>query len=256
GSPDRPANGVKVVKAREREELRVLRPNEVPAELARVKSKADIKAEVEIRTSLGRPIVFPGVIRNGKLIEILVDGKFVVRPDLEQSQVGLRLWWSKDSDGYIFFRYSIIKTITLRGEFTAEERRALFKRLAAKRRDAEGAEKEAAAEPEKPDWLAQLEKMTPARRKATLIRRYPYDKGWTHERYRELTRKRILDNKPLSPEEEVFLQYFTSILAPARFEELGKPRKIEIEPGSAHDAPESGSEPAGEDGVEPSAGEE
>ena len=242
GAPGK--GNVKVVKARgAEEEIKVLKPTDIPLEMKGLKGKADIKAEIQIRTVAGRPVVFPGVIRNGKLMELLLGGKFEPRDDLDDALVGVRLWWSGDSDGYIFFRYNIIKTITLMGEFTAEERRALFKRLAARRAADKGA---AAPEEVGVDIAKKLEGMTPAARKAYLVALYPYDKGWNHERYRELTRKRILEDQPLSAEEEIFLNFFTSVLSPARFEELSTRKKIEFEPGSESSGDSPGKTPSGD----------
>ncbi len=234
----RGTGNVKVVRARGTdEEIKVLKPTDIPLEMKSLKGKADIKAEIQIRTVAGRPVVVPGVIRNGKLMEMLRNGKFEPRDDLDEALVGVRLWWSGDSDGYIFFRYNIIKTITLMGEFTAEERRALFKRLAAKRAADKGTVEPTDAGV---DIAKKLEGMTPGARKAYLVAHYPYDKGWNHERYRELTRKRILEDQPLSAEEETFLDFFTSVLAPARFEQLSIKKKIELEPGSEPSGDSSG----------------
>ncbi|MCZ6573647.1 MAG: hypothetical protein O7C98_10840 [Planctomycetota bacterium] len=230
GAPGR--GKVKVVKARgSDEEIKVLKPTDIPLEMKGLRGKADIKAEIQIRTVAGRPVVFPGVIRNGKLMELLLDGKFETRDGLEDALVGVRLWWGGDSDGYIFFRYNIIKTITLMGEFTAEERRALFKRLAAKRASDANKGTDGPKDPGV-DIEKKLEGMTPGAREAYLVAHYPYDKGWNHERYRELTRKRILEDQQLSTEEDIFLKFFMSVLGPARFEELSTQKKIELEPGS------------------------
>jgi hypothetical protein len=210
-------------------QARTLTPADVPAELQRLKSKADIKAEIVLKTTTGRPISFKGVIRNGKLIERILDRKFVPETAIDPVHSGVRLWWSGDSDGYIFFKYSAIQSLTITGRFTEAERRALMERL---KRIKEG--KQAAETPEAPTLAdGDLDKMAPEELKAYLVRKYPYDKGWNHEKKQELTRRRILENKPLSAEEAAFEKYF-AILAQARFEELQKRKtKIQIEnPGA------------------------
>lgn len=246
-------------------QARTLTPAEVPAELQRLKSKADIKAEIVLKTTSGRPISFKGVIRNGKLIERILDRKFVPETAIDPVHSGVRLWWSGDSDGYIFFKYSAIQTLTITGRFTEAERRALMERL---KRIKEGKQ---AIEPAEAPTLGHgdLEKMSPEELKAYLVRKYPYDKGWNHEKKQELTRRRILENKALSPEEAVFEKYF-AVLAQARFEELQKTKsKIQIEnPGAAAPQPDSPvpvpvqrpvpsaePEPVEEDGGEPAEGE-
>jgi len=227
----------KVVGGKDKEEIKNLRPADVPGELQRVKSKADIKAEISIQTLSGRPVVFKGVIRNGKLIERLIDKRFVPQENLDHPHCGVRLWWAGESDGFIFFRYSVIDNVALTGTLTAEERREIFRKLKAKR---EGTATEAAApvktvEPE-------LEKMSASELKTWLLQRYPYDKGWDHEKKRNLQRKEIVEKQTLTVEETVFVKYF-SILLQARFEELKENRKkIQIEPGSDTESSESGTE--------------
>ncbi|MEE8106446.1 MAG: hypothetical protein V3T86_12995 [Planctomycetota bacterium] len=205
------------------EKVRVLRPQDVPNELRRQKTRADIKAEVSLRVGKGLPVVFKGVIRNTKFIERLVKSRFVQQKDLKLRGCGLRLWWSGNSDGYIFFRYDAIDTLTVVGKLTAKERKALLERLRAKR---EG--EQAAVGPKE---SIELEAMTPAERQAYLLAKYPYDKGWNHSKKRELSLKKILENQKLSAEDLTFLRYF-HILAKARFEQLQQREDFEIKPGT------------------------
>jgi hypothetical protein len=226
GSEEQPA--AEAVKEEE-EKIKVLRPNEIPAELARLKSKADIKAEVSVLTTSGQPIVFKGVIRNGKLIERIVDRRFVPEQTLDHARCGVRLWWSGGSDGYIFFRYSSIKTLSITGRLTDEERREILERLKAKREGRDDPTQAIPATTAEP----KLDKMSEAELEAHLLRQYPYDKGWDQKRYRELRRKQLMDNQPLTETETTFVQYF-HVLAQARFKALKQSsQKINIEPGSA-----------------------
>ena len=224
--PDPKGDGIVIKAVRKDEKVRTLKPKDVPAELKRLKSKADIKAEVVLMTARGDPVVFKGVIRNGKFIERIVASRFKVERTLKKPRCGVRLWWSGNSDGYIFFRYDSIDSLTIVGKLTAAERRALMKRLAAKK----GEDKSAAPAPSE---SLDLEKLAPQQLRAYLLANYPYDKGWNHDRKRELSYKQLLENKKLSSEETIFLKYF-SILAKARFEELHRQRdRLKIEPGSA-----------------------
>ncbi|MCZ6787759.1 MAG: hypothetical protein O7E54_11420 [Planctomycetota bacterium] len=224
--PDPKGDGIVIKAVSKDEKVRTLKPKDVPAELKRLKSKADIKAEVVLMTARGDPVVFKGVIRNGKFIERIVARRFKVERTLKKPRCGVRLWWSGNSDGYIFFRYDSIDSLTIVGKLTAAERRALMKRLAAKK----GEDKSAAPAPSE---SLDLEKLAPQQLRAYLLANYPYDKGWNHDRKRELSYKQLLENKKLSSEETIFLKYF-SILAKARFEELHRQRdRLKIEPGSA-----------------------
>jgi len=208
------------------EKVRVLRPKDVPEELRRQKTRADIKAEVSLRVGKGRPVVFKGVIRNTRFIERLVKNRFVQQKDIKHRGCGVRLWWSGNSDGYIFFRYDAIDTLTVVGKLTAKERKVLLERLRAKK---EG--EQAAVAPKE---AIELEEMDPAERQAYLIAKYPYDKGWNHAKKRELSLKKILENQKLSIEDLTFLRYF-HILAKARFEQLQQREDIEIKPGTETD---------------------
>jgi hypothetical protein len=236
---------------KEEEQIKVLKPSEVPAELERLKSKADIKAEVSVLTTSGQPVVFKGVIRNGKLIERIVDRRFVAERALENPRCGVRLWWSGGSDGYIFFRYSSIKTLSITGRLTDEERREILARLKAKR---EGKDEPQQAVPA-PQAEPKLDKLSEAELEAYLLREYPYDKGWDQKRYRELRRKQLMDNQPLTEGEATFVQYF-HVLAQARFKALKQnTQKINIEPGSAEKPSSDGKPPQGQPQGQPRAPE-
>lgn len=233
----------RIVKVGTKDKVRVLKPKDIPAELLRLKTKADIKAEITVRTTSGRPVTFKGVIRNGKLIERIVKRRFVPQKDLEHPRAGVRVWWSGGSDGYIFFRYSTIKTLAITGKLTAEERREIMRRLKAKR---EGRDPDANKEASADKIDQELAKMPQAELKLWLLHQYPYDKGWNHKKMRALKRKKLIENKVLTREEEIFVKYF-SLLNEAHFEDLKKnTKKIEIEPGSEKD--DSGEGAPGEGG--------
>ena len=152
-----------------KEQVRVLKPEEVPGELMRLNTKADIKAEISIKTYSGRPVVFKGVIRNGKLIERIVDRRFVAQKDVSHGRSGVRLWWSGNNDGFIFFRYSNIKSVAITGKLTAKERAEIMRRLRAKREgeDPEAAAKKAAATAAAKE--TELDKLSPNEREAWLM---------------------------------------------------------------------------------------
>ena len=137
-----------------KDQIKVLKPKDIPAELVRLhtlRNKADIKAELTVMTSSGRPVAFKGVIRNGKLIERIINRRFIPQKNLEHPHCGVRIWWSGGSAGYIFFRYSVIKTLAITGQLTAKERREIMDRLkgnrgktdAEKKPDADKADSEA-----------------------------------------------------------------------------------------------------------------
>jgi hypothetical protein len=219
-----------------RDKVKVLAPKDVPGELKRLKSKADIKAEITVNVSGAQPVTFKGVIRNGKLIEKLDKGakRFLVEKEFTDQHCGVRLWWSGNSDGFIFFRYSTIKTLTLTGQLSAQERAEIMRRLKAHKegkQPADGKTPEESAE----EVFESLEKLPPVELKKVLLARYPYDKGWDHERFRQLKHKQLIENKVLTQEEAVYLRYFR-VLQEARFDLLKrKSEKHEIEPGSADD---------------------
>ena len=224
-----------------RDKVKVLQPRDVPGELARLKSKADIKAEVTVNVAGTRPVTFKGVIRNGKLIEKLNKEakQFLVEKEFTDAQCGVRLWWSGNSDGFIFFRYSTIKTLTLTGQLSAQERAEIMRRLKAHKEGKDPGQAQAPTQTAE-EVFESLEKLPPEELKKVLLARYPYDKGWDHERYRQLKHKQLIENKVLTQEEAIYLRYFR-VLGEARFDQLKrKSEKHDIEPGSADDnAPES-----------------
>ncbi|MGQ0614756.1 MAG: hypothetical protein ACT4PV_13550 [Planctomycetaceae bacterium] len=230
-SPPKEGDETVVSSTRAGERARTLSPQDIPAEMARIATKADIKAELSLRTIAGRPITFRGVIRNGKMIERILDRKFILQRNLDEPDCGVRLWWANDTEGYIFFKYSAIQSLTITGLFTREDMRKLLEALDAKRRGAQTqAATPAASEPDP-------EKLSPEELQAYLVTKFPYDKGWNHDKKRELTRRKIIENQALTAEEALFEKYF-AILAQARFEELQKTnQKVTIEPGSSQAQP-------------------
>jgi len=230
-----------VTAARKKEKRRVLRPEEVPGELMRLKTKADIKAELKIRTTSGKPVVFSGVIRNGKLIERIIDRRFAPQKNVSHPRCGVRIWWAGDSDGYIFFRYSTIESIAITGKLTADERAEIMRRLQAKRDGVDpDAKKKAAAEAEA-KAIGEVEKMSVEERGKYLMQRFPAKAGWSAKHYGELRRKKIIDNAKLAPNEELFVKYYRE-LEQARYRTLRESatKKEEFEPGTADESDKDG----------------
>ncbi len=222
--------GPRVVKSGQTDQVRVLQPQDMANEMVRLKSKADIKAEISLITTEGRPIIFKGVIRNGKLIERIVERRFEVERDLEHPHCGVRLWWSGGSDGYIFFRYSAIKTISITGTLSAAERAEIFRRLKAKRDGTPLPDEEKQAAPA-PDVEPNLEKMSLADLESHLMKRFPIEQGWDQKRFRDLKRRQLIENQLLNRDEATFVQYF-NVLAQVRFRELKRTSgAITIAPG-------------------------
>jgi len=230
------------------EERRVLKPSQIPGELVRLKSKADIKAELKIRTTPGRPaVVFKGVIRNGKLIERIVNSRFVAQNSVSHPRAGVRIWWAGNSDGYIFFRYSSIETISITGKLTAKERAEIMRRLQAKREGRDPDEVIKAAAELEAKKFADIEKMSPRVRGEFLMARYPEGLGWTGKRFRELRRKKTLDDVKLPPEEELFVKYYRA-LEKVRYQALrtAAKKKEEFKPRSG-DSGDEGEQPSSAD---------
>jgi len=240
GKPD--ASGAEAGKPEgaEAAEVKVLAPADVPAELLRIekrKAKADIKCELTMTPTHGREVTVKGVIRNGKLIERFAGREFVSDPTIEHPHCGVRLWWVDNTSGWIFLRYSQIRTIALTGVLTAEEKQQIMEALRVKeqKKDEEKKAQEAAKLEE------ELLKMSAADLEAYLLREYPQDQGWNHEKLRNLKKKQLIDNQPLTRQESIFVSYFP-VLIKARLKELKREKdKVEFEPGTA-DKPQ---DPAG-----------
>jgi hypothetical protein len=260
---DEQADDAKAAEGAEASEVKVLKPGDVPAEVLRIekrKTKADIKCEVTLIPVHGREVTVKGVVCNGKLIERFKGRVFVPEPNIEHSQSGVRLWWVDNTAGWIFLRYSQIRSIAITGVLTAEERRKIMEALRVKE---EEKKKATAQEAEK---LAEEEllQMNGADLEAYLLREYPQEQGWTSEKYRELKNKQLIANQPLTRQESIFVSYFT-VLVKARVKELKREKdKVEFEPGSA-DKPQdpagtpagsAGSQQPGKKGGKPAGGEQ
>ena len=229
------SGGVVDLRKAARDKIKVLAPKDVPGELKRLKSKADIKAEITVNVTGAQPVTFKGVIRNGKLIEKLdkTAKRFLVEKEFTDQHCGVRLWWSGNSDGFIFFRYSTIKTLTLTGQLSAEERAEIMRRLKAKREGLDPDKAKKAAAQAEAKRFAEIEAMSPKDRAAYLLSQYA-GKGWNGKRYRELRRKKLVDDVELSPNEEIFVKYYR-VLEQVRFHALrdAAAKKEKFEPGSA-----------------------
>jgi hypothetical protein len=218
--------------AAEATEVKVLKPQDVPAEFMRIekrKTKADIKCEVTITPTHGREVTVKGVVRNGKLIERFAGRVFVTDPTIEHPQCGVRLWWVDNAAGWIFLRYSQIRTIALTGILTAEERQQIMDALRVREQKKEE-EKKAQ---EKAKLEEELLQMSALDLEAYVLREYPQEQGWNHEKLRDLKKKQLIDNQPLTRQESIFVSYFP-VLIKARLKELKREKdKVEFEPGSA-----------------------
>ena len=225
--------GKPVVVGNRKEEVKVLRPDQVATELKRLKNKADIKAEIKVRAKHGKPTVFKGVIRNGKLIERFVGRRFRLQKDVTHPQCGVRLWWMNNSDGWMFFRYSNIMSLSITGKLTAKERREILRRLKAKQEWRDAKPEDAPKVDPSKQLTEQLAKMNSSELASYLLKTYPEEKGWNRERYRGLKRKQVIDNVTLEREQAIFVKYWRDLIK-ARLKALTTSnKKTEIEPGSA-----------------------
>jgi len=218
-----PEKGVVVRSEKQGDDVKVLRPKDVPAAMGQLKSKADIKAEVTILPTHGRAVTFKGVIRNGKLIERFMGRRFAVQHTLKDPRCGVRLWWIGGTRGWMFFAYDHIQTLALTGTLTKKERAEILRRLRAKQHD--NAEQQKARR--EAELEANLEKMAPAELERYMLKTYPAVKGWDQKKLNLLRHRQIIENKPLTRDEGVFVKYF-GVLIRARLAELKRTTKKEV----------------------------
>ena len=76
---------------------------------------------------------------------------------------------------------------------------------------------------------------------------YPKSRGWTGKRFRDLRRKKSLENLKLAPDEELFVRYYR-VLEQVRYHSLRKAAtsKEEFKPRSG-DSEDEGQQPSSED---------
>ena len=106
-------------------------------------------------------------------------------------------------------------------------------------------------DPEGAKLEEELLRMSAADLEAFLLREYPQDQGWNHERLRDLKNKQLIDNQPLTRQESIFVSYFP-VLIKARLKELKREKdKVEFAPGTADKPADPAGTPSRPAGSEP-----
>lgn len=172
---------------------------------------AAVAADERVAVTLKNGESLLGVAPKGVKNERLVAGRFLASKDPSEPKTGIRVWYYRDLDGYVFLEHRQIERIEVLGKLTAEQSRELAEAIGTARRGADEARRlanakraesrpappeegdEPAPTPAKPEGLTDDEK--------ALLADYPPEEGWSAEKFGELKRRSIvLDIYPTAKE--------------------------------------------------------
>jgi hypothetical protein len=178
--------------------------------------------DVRVRVSLQNGETLTGVAKRGVTAEVLEGGRFSETADVALPKAGLRLWYYRDLDGYLFLEYKRIANVEALGSLTREQSKELADAIASAkrvrdeaRRAAEAARKKAeeeaqegpesrpsdegAQKPQGPELTAE---------EKALLDRFPPTEGWSPESFGELKRRSIVLDVYPNKNERDFLESF------------------------------------------------
>ena len=163
-----------------------------------------VSPDLRVTVRLKNGSTIHGVALDGRLVEKQVRGRFVPAEDREERTSGVRVWYYRDLDGFLFLPYSRVEKVEVRGEMTGADLTALREamRLGAEERarDVPAVDPSDAGEPKEGPVLTEAERR--------LLSEYPPDQGWSAAKYGELQRRRILLGQELNAKESKFVESF------------------------------------------------
>ena len=170
----------------------------LPAQAQEPGSKKDLRVQVQLKNGS----TFRGIAVSGRLIETRNRGLYRVAPDKSSRKCGIRLWYYRDQNGFLFIKHRNITKMTVEGEVSAKDLNALRSALSeaskSRRRKVESDGLRKLGEGE--DGLSESEKK--------LLAEFPPSKGWGPERYGEIHHARVVGGKKPSAAEERFLKVY------------------------------------------------
>ena len=160
-----------------------------------------IRTNVRVTVRLKNRFRIRGVVKNGRFIE-KVDGLDFVPADLQAPGAGLRVWYSDNTNSYIFIPYEELKHYKIGEKLTDEEVRAIELRIAEARREAE-ARRQAYLEQRRAKAAAKNGETSGAgegggepeikldEKARALLEEFPPEAGWGADRVREIELRKI-----------------------------------------------------------------
>jgi hypothetical protein len=160
-----------------------------------------IRSSVRVKVRLRNGSKLAGVVKNGRFIE-RVDGLDFVPADLQTAGAGLRVWYTNNTNSFIFLPYADVAHYRIGERLTSEEIAQIEERIrkaqreaAARRREVLAARRaQQGAQQAKPGEKQDEKKvdepeLTPEQRQ--LLADFPPSEGWGTERMRDIEVKKI-----------------------------------------------------------------
>jgi hypothetical protein len=188
--------------------------------------KSDERVQVELKN--GSAII--GVAPAGRFQERMGRYGYEEVADKSHRRTGIRVWYYRETDGFIFLPYRSVSKVTRLGELTSDESRALRKAIATA--EASRSNRPAKVVPTDPGvkdpagfGAGAQGGLTTMDRK--LLREFPPAEGWGAERFGEIQRKKIvLDIQPRGAEKrfvKVYSQWEKALRRLTESKRAGKP---------------------------------
>lgn len=168
------------------------------------------QADVRVEVVYGADESFVGIAKNGKLVEVLKNGRYAPGEDRNAAGAGIRLWYWRDFNGFVFLDYPRIRSLKVLGTLTAEESAELEKamnRPVVRKTVTRRAESEPAPE-SRPAADSRPAEIEPDPADAPILKEFPSEEGWNLERPAEIQRRRIVLHIGPSAKELDFLAKF------------------------------------------------
>jgi hypothetical protein len=185
-----------------------------------------VRTNVRIAVRLHNGNRLRGVIKNGRFIE-RVDGLDFVPAEKATPGAGVRVWYSDNTNSYVFLQHETIKTYKIGARLSDVEISQIEERIAADRERAEKARalqvakqeaerkrqeeekdaKEQATEKQKAAEQADLQAKEDARL-LKLLTEFPPEAGWGPDRVREIQQHAIAVGVPPDEKSKRFMDVF------------------------------------------------
>ena len=207
-------------------------------------------ADERVLVTLKNGETLTGVAPQGIKIERLVGGRFLPSKDVRELKAGIRVWYYRDLDGYLFLEHRQVASVEVLDRLTPEQSKELSDAMAAGRRGRDDARRaatlarraaesrptpeegdEPAPKPEAPKPLSETD--------MAVLAQFPPEEGWTPEKFGELKRRSIVLHVYPNANEQAFLDGFETWRG--AFERWSA---LEAAKEAAKEAPKSAPKPA------------
>jgi hypothetical protein len=184
---------------------------------------SDPASDERVSVTLKNGESLTGIALRGVKNERLVAGRFEPAKDATGPKTGVRLYYYRELDGYLFLEHKQIEKLEVLDTLTREQSKELADAMAAARRGREAARKavdaarresESRPSPEEGDVPEDKPKRTGpeplTEDEKALLTKFPPSEGWSPETFGELKRRSIVLHVYPNANEQEFLDNFAS----------------------------------------------